>query len=197
MGLCATTAATADGDDHPGTIVAVKVAPRKVGDGQTSKLHEERKLERQTSGNDLSLKEALTNVFQFTIINKYGPIRKRTSRETLLLEKIDYVIVVRGEVSHLPGLPDVESEEFEAQANAIFERIDTNHDGKMTLDEFIFWYMNSGPEAGVRGSGRGAAADGAAGGRGRLLVLVLDHLERLGWVASGHAWDAACPISTG
>ena len=138
MGLCGSSSAQIESKPE----MATKVAPRKVGDGRASVIHEQRKLQRSSSGSDLSLKEALCNVFQFSIVNKYGPIKKRKSREEIFLEKINYLKVIQGEVSHLPGLPPRDSEEFKAQANAMFDQIDTNKDGNMSLDEFIQWYMN-------------------------------------------------------
>ena len=125
----------------------VKVAPRSAAAGDTSGAGD---IERKESGSDMSLKEAILNVYQTHLVNKYGDMKKK--KKNVMLEQVDSYLVIAGELNGVKAddLPHDNSDEFREQCRLVFADIDKNHDSRVSFEEFKEWYLTAGAIHGRR-----------------------------------------------
>ena len=106
----------------------------------------EKPIVRKDSGADLSLKEALSVVFEEKLVQRFGTT---TAQKKLALTRLDFMNRIFPIVCVNPDnieLPPVGTPSFIAQAGDLFTYMDSNKNNKMQTEEFIQWYIKCGED---------------------------------------------------
>jgi len=119
----------------------IPVAPSGDDDNEV-----EKPIVRKDSGADLSLKEALSVVFEEKLVQRFGTT---TAQKKMALTRLDFINRIFPIVCVNPDnikLPPVDTPSFIAQAGDLFTYMDSNNNNKMQTEEFIQWYIKCGED---------------------------------------------------
>lgn len=99
------------------------------------------KIKRRDSGTDIQLKEALVAVFDNRLVMQFA---SKKGRNKSVLTRLDFLDKVFPTLCVGILIPPPTSPDFIVQSKALFLKLDTNANKKLSSEEFSNWYLDHG-----------------------------------------------------